>query len=168
LGTRAGSQNRFGFSERSSGKIEFPGFSARRILRRKAKNTINQRREKQMQIDIQTRGFNLSRRLEQHIRRKLSNTLAAQSDHITHAQVRLSDINGPRGGVDKCCQLNVKLAGSPSVVVRDVSTSMYAAIDCAAHRISSSLSRRLSRLRSPRRPSRKSRAQIFDKTSFTA
>jgi ribosomal subunit interface protein len=124
--------------------------------------------EKQMQIDIQTRGFSLTKRLEQHIRHKLSTTLAAQSDHITHAQVRLSDINGPRGGVDKCCQLNIKLAGSPSVVVRDVSTNMYAAIDCAAHRISSSLSRRLSRLRSPRRPSRNPRAEIFDKTSFTA
>ena len=121
-----------------------------------------------MQIDIQTRGFNLTERLEQHIRRKLATTLAAQSEHITHAQVRLSDINGPRGGVDKCCQLNVKLAGSPSVVVRDVSSNMYAAIDCAAHRISSSLSRRLARLRNPKRPSRNPRAGIYDKTSFTA
>ena len=34
--------------------------------------------------------------------------------------MRLSDINGPRGGADKRCHLQVVLAGLPDVVVEDI------------------------------------------------
>ncbi len=121
-----------------------------------------------MHIDIQTKGFTLTKALAAHVQRRLKTALAARDDHIVHAQVRLSDINGPRGGVDKCCQLRVQIAGSTSVVVRDVSADMYAAIDKAAKRVSSSVGRRLGRMRSPKRPGRNPKAQIFNKTSFAA
>ena len=121
-----------------------------------------------MQIDIQTQGFTLTEALKAHVRRRLKTALAARDDHIVHAQVRLSDINGPRGGVDKCCQLRIQLAGTSSVIVRDVSADMYAAIDKASRRISSSVGRRLSRMRSPKRPWRSPKAGIFNKTTLAA
>ena len=82
-----------------------------------------------MQIDIQTKGFTL-KSLANHASR-LQSALSAR-DHHGSCQVHLSDI-GPRG-VDKCCQLTIKLAGASNVVVRDVSTDMYASIDLAAKR----------------------------------
>ena len=121
-----------------------------------------------MQIDFQTKGFTLTDPLKAHVRRRLKTALAARDEHIVHAQVRLSDINGPRGGVDKCCQLRIQLAGTSSVIVRDVSADMYAAIDKAARRISSSVGRRVSRMRSPKRPWRKPKAKIFNSNTFAA
>ena len=33
--------------------------------------------------------------------------------------VRLSDINGPKGGLDKHCHLQLRLRGLPDIVVKD-------------------------------------------------
>jgi ribosome-associated translation inhibitor RaiA len=61
--------------------------------------------------------------------------------------MRLSDINGPRGGVDKCCRLQVVLDGLPDVVVEDIETDLYVAIDRAASRAGRTSRRRLTRWR---------------------
>ena len=120
-----------------------------------------------MQIDIQAKGFQLTEALTAHIRKRLMPALQKRDSHIVRAEVRLSDVNGPRGGIDKCCQLLVQIAGTSSVVIRDVSSDMYTAIDRAASRMAPSINRRLGRLRMPKRPSRNRRSQIFDKTLFT-
>ena len=121
-----------------------------------------------MQIDIQTKGFTLSKAIANHVKRRLKNALERRDERILHAQVHLSDINGPRGGVDKCCKVRIQLAGAPSIIVRDVSSSMYSAIDSAAQRISSNVGRRLTRMRNPKRPGRNPKAQIFNKITFAA
>ena len=36
---------------------------------------------------------------------------------VPQAEVRLSDVNGPRGGIDKRCQVELKTDGAGSVVV---------------------------------------------------
>ena len=61
--------------------------------------------------------------------------------------VRLSDINGPRGGEDKCCHIQVALAHLPDVVIEDTEADLYAAIDRAADRAAHTVGRRLMRKR---------------------
>ncbi|MFC1689756.1 HPF/RaiA family ribosome-associated protein, partial [Pseudomonadota bacterium] len=73
--------------------------------------------------------------------------LAFAEDHIHQIVVRLSDINGPRGGVDKCCRLQVVLEGLPPVVIEDTETDMYVAIDRAANRAGRTVRKRLTRRR---------------------
>jgi ribosome-associated translation inhibitor RaiA len=68
--------------------------------------------------------------------------------------VQLSDINGPRGGIDKRCQIEVQLKGTPNVVIEDVEADLYAAIDRAAERVGRTVARRLSRQRAFARPAR--------------
>ena len=107
-----------------------------------------------MQIDIQARDFSLTRALRNHVERRLSFALSTRYDHIKRILVRLSDINGPRGGNDKCCQLHVVLPGQADVVIADTQSNLYAAIDSAAGRASRAVSRKLARLhRSKRGPS---------------
>ena len=67
--------------------------------------------------------------------------------------MRLSDINGPRGGEDKRCQLQVSLAGLPDVVVEDTEADLYFAIDRAADRVGRSVMRKLDRMHTLRRHS---------------
>ena len=98
-----------------------------------------------MRIDIQTQNFSLSRALRDHVERRASFALACCEGHIKRIVVRLSDINGPRRGVDKCCQLQVVLANLPDVVVKDIEADMYVAIDRATSRSGRTVMRKICR-----------------------
>ena len=100
-----------------------------------------------MQIEIQARDFQLTHALREHIQRRLSFALSTRQQHIQRIQVRLSDINGPRGGNDKCCQIQMVIPQQSDVVIEDTETDMYVAIDRAASRASRTLDRRLTRQR---------------------
>ena len=54
-----------------------------------------------MQIDIQARNFPMTDALRNHTERRLGFALSARDDHIQRVIVRLSDINGPRGGAGR-------------------------------------------------------------------
>ncbi|MEN8206414.1 MAG: HPF/RaiA family ribosome-associated protein [Pseudomonadota bacterium] len=100
-----------------------------------------------MQINIQARNFSLTDALRSHTERRLGFALSARDDHIQRVIVRLSDINGPRGGADKCCHIQVALAHLPDVVIEDTEADLYAAIDRAAGRAGRTVGRRLVRKR---------------------
>jgi len=100
-----------------------------------------------MQIDIQARNFPLTEALRVHLERRLGFALGAREDQIQRIIVRLSDINGPRGGVDKHCHIQVVLAHMPDVVIEDTEASLYTAIDRAADRAGRTVGRRLARQR---------------------
>ncbi|RUM92111.1 MAG: HPF/RaiA family ribosome-associated protein [Thiothrix sp.] len=98
-----------------------------------------------MQIDIQTRKFSLTSALRTHAEQRLRSSLTFFNEHIRRVVMRLSDINGPRGGADKRCHLQVVLNGLPDVVVEDIEADLYIAIDRAADRAGHSLARKIDR-----------------------
>lgn len=104
-----------------------------------------------MQIDIQTRDFSLTKSLRSHVERRLGFALSTRYDRIRRILVRLSDINGPRGGNDKCCQLHVVMPGQADVIIEDTQANLYVAIDRAADRASRAVTRKLARLRNHHR-----------------
>lgn len=99
-----------------------------------------------MQIDIQTRKFALTRALKKRIQQRLGFALDINNAHIQRVKVRLSDINGPRGGEDKCCHIQIGLPNSSDVVVKEVKGDFFSAIDRAAHRASQAVRRKLVRV----------------------
>ena len=103
-----------------------------------------------MLISIQSRGFSLTEALENHVHKRLGFTLARGGDRVRRVDVRLSDLNGPRGGIDKRCLIEVQLDGLASVVVEDIQSDLYSAVDRAAGRAGRTVMRRLA-LDSPRR-----------------
>jgi ribosome-associated translation inhibitor RaiA len=106
-----------------------------------------------MQIDIQARQFSLTNALRNHAKRRLRFALACCDDRIKQVVMRLSDINGPRGGADKRCHLQVILTGLPDVVVEDTEADLYIAINRATDRAGRTVGRRLARQRDMARAS---------------
>ena len=104
-----------------------------------------------MQIAMKARGFPLTEALKIHTHARLCFTLAHAADRIRCVGVRLSDINGPRGGVDKRCLVEVRLDGLPTVGIEDIQTDMYTAVDRAVGRAARTVMRRLEHGMSKRR-----------------
>lgn len=100
-----------------------------------------------MQMDIQSQGFTLTDSLRDYLMKRLAYALNHGGEYISRVTVRLSDINGPRGGADKRCFIEVRLKQQPAVVIEDTEADLYVAIDRAAERAGRTLTRRLARQR---------------------
>jgi len=53
---------------------------------------------------------------------------------VPRAEVQMSDVNGPRGGIDKRCQVELRTDGAGSVVVASVANDWRTALDNALAR----------------------------------
>jgi hypothetical protein len=58
---------------------------------------------------------------------------------IPRVRVHLSDINGPRGGIDKRCQIELMTDGGNPVVVTSLARDWFSALQSALARASRSL-----------------------------
>ena len=107
-----------------------------------------------MQIVIQARGFDLTAGLREHVERRLRFALDWADHRVSAIDIGLSDLNGPRGGEDKCCRIRVARPGVADVVIDDVEADLYVAIDRAVDRAQRTLARRVARQREHRHDSR--------------
>ncbi|MFK5986021.1 MAG: HPF/RaiA family ribosome-associated protein [Pseudomonadota bacterium] len=98
-----------------------------------------------MQISIRAHHFSLTDALRDYAERRLGFSMSCSSNHIQRVVMRLSDINGPRGGKDKCCRLQIVLDGLPDVVVEDIEMDLYTAIDRATDRAGRTVIRKIDR-----------------------
>lgn len=96
-----------------------------------------------MQIDIKARGFRLTEGLRHQAERRVRFALGAASGRVHSVVMRLTDENGPRGGVDKRCTIQANLPGAPPVIIEQLEADLYVAIDRAADRAGRAVSRRL-------------------------
>lgn len=104
-----------------------------------------------MNLDVQARSFNLTRSLKHYLNKRIRSSILPRAEHIRRINVRLSDINGPHGGVDKRCHLHVILPHIPDVVIEETQDNLYSAIDMAIARARGVLDRKLSRQRDRKR-----------------
>lgn len=70
---------------------------------------------------------------------------------VPRAEVQLSDVNGPRGGTDKRCQVALRTDGAGSVVVTAVAADWRTALDKALARAARFLARHWHRRSDSRR-----------------
>ncbi len=84
---------------------------------------------------IRSTGSMLDAADRDYLRRKLGRKLGKFSRVIERTSVRVDDVNGPRGGVDKRCRIKVALRGLPSVVIDERHHSLQAAMDGALARV---------------------------------
>lgn len=70
---------------------------------------------------------------------------------VPRAEVQMSDVNGPRGGIDKRCQVELRTDGAGSVVVTSVASDWRTALDKALARAARLLMRVSSRGKDTRR-----------------
>jgi ribosomal subunit interface protein len=109
-------------------------------------NSNNSRRTgNQMNIHIHTNDFDLTDGLRDHVTKRLAYSLNHGRDFVSRIVVRLSDVNGPRGGIDKRCGIEVRLKGASTIAIDDTEADLYVAIDRAVERTGRTLDRRIAR-----------------------
>jgi len=88
-----------------------------------------------MRLDIRGLDIDLTDALMVHVQKQLKQALARSSARIGTVHVYVNDVNGPHGGIDKRCQLEVAFHGGGTAFVEDVNKDMYVAISRAAARL---------------------------------
>ncbi|MBZ5553487.1 MAG: ribosome-associated translation inhibitor RaiA [Acidobacteriia bacterium] len=104
-----------------------------------------------MNVKIRAENIDLADALKSYIDRRLHFSLSRFGDRVGLITVRVSDLNGPRGGIDKACRISAELVPFGSVRVEDVDADLYTAIDRAVERLGRSFSRKLEREMESRR-----------------
>ncbi len=105
-----------------------------------------------MKIVIRSRGFEVTQAMRANLERGLRFALGRFAARVVVVNVRLSDLNGPRGGVDKRCQIEVVLRGARDVRVEDVDGDLYVAVARVAERLGRAVARELERRRESTAP----------------
>ena len=96
-----------------------------------------------MELSIRTRDVELTDALREQITRRVEFAFDTFEDYIEDAFVYLMDLNGPKGGVDKLCQIIVRARGLGELPVRETGTTLQAAINRATRRLKYRLSEAL-------------------------
>lgn len=74
--------------------------------------------------------------------RRLEVALGRFSRRIRRVSARLSDVNGPRGGIDKRCLIEIRLEGkAPPIVIDDADVDAIAVVSRAAERAGRAVAR---------------------------
>ena len=94
-----------------------------------------------MQMTIQGLNFDLTTAILEHVRERLTAGLSYYAPHVQRVSVRVSDVNGPRGGPDKRCCFEVVAEGIGEVRVDEVDQDLYRAVDRAAVRLRRTMAR---------------------------
>ncbi len=99
--------------------------------------------------NIELRSWNvpLSEAMREHVARRLDFALRRFAHRIERITVRLVDINGPKGGVDKRCRIVVQLSPARKVMVESTDSDAYAAVSQAAIRADETVARAITRRR---------------------
>ena len=104
-----------------------------------------------MELDVQARDFPLTEGLHAAIAAALRPYAAAFDEAVRKVAVRVYDLNGPRGGVDKRCQVVLKTDGTGPVIAVSVARDWRTALDQALARASRFLLRQWRRSADARR-----------------
>jgi ribosome-associated translation inhibitor RaiA len=101
-----------------------------------------------MQIQVNTdRNVQGGEELAIRVQQIVTDSVEHLSDRITRVEAHLSDENSDKGGGDdKRCLLEARLAGLPPIAVSHAAESMAIAVDGAAEKLRTALSRTLGRL----------------------
>ncbi|NNJ94686.1 MAG: HPF/RaiA family ribosome-associated protein [Halobacteria archaeon] len=97
-----------------------------------------------MLINIHSHGLSITHAIRERVDKRIRFALSRISHRLRRVDVRLSDLNGPRGGVDKRCLIEVRINRHPPVIVTDVQSDLYRCVDRASARAQRTVLRRLS------------------------
>jgi ribosome-associated translation inhibitor RaiA len=115
------------------------------MSRRRGILMVDSERSDPMRLTVRAIGFDLTPALAERVQRRTHLALGRFTLRLGHVHVKLSDVNGPRGGEDKRCHISVLVRGGRDVTIDEVHADMYAAIDMAVGRAAHAVARALDR-----------------------
>ena len=104
-----------------------------------------------MKIEVRLHGLDHSDALRDHVVRRVNLQLGRFGPVIGEVVVRLGDVNGPKGGVDKRCRVSVRGRHFAALSLDEASPDAYAAADVAVERVAHAVGRALEKTRASRR-----------------
>jgi putative sigma-54 modulation protein len=105
-----------------------------------------------MDTEIRILNIDLTGALQSYIERRLRSSLGCFGGRVGRVRVRLTDVNGPRGGPDKSCHISAELLPSGLTLLQQATdANLYAAIGRATEGIGRSFARALGRNRERKR-----------------
>lgn len=115
-----------------------------------------------MKLILSGKNVKLRDTLREHIERRLDAALGRFSHQIRCVSITLDDVNGPRGGIDKCCRVVVTLGRGDGICADATDAELAEAVGEAAERAARSIQRKLERRRRAKRTDRWSDANWED------
>ena len=85
-----------------------------------------------MRIELTSPHHDLDEQLHEHAERRFLFALSRFSNRLRTVRIRIHDVNGPRGGVDVRCTVDLRGPGLPPLRAEVLDASVEAALDRAA------------------------------------
>lgn len=98
-----------------------------------------------MRALVRDRGVDLTEEKRAAVERALHFALDRFASRVDAVTVGLTDVNGPRGGIDKRCRIEVALNPSGLVFIEEMGQDVMAAVHVAAQRAGAAVARKLQR-----------------------
>lgn len=96
-----------------------------------------------MRLELSACGIELTPELREHVERRMYFALGRLGERIRKVSVRLTDVNGPRGGLDKSCTVRIEAGLGTPIIIREQKSSIHAAVAVAAERAERFLARQI-------------------------
>jgi ribosome hibernation promoting factor len=104
-----------------------------------------------MKLEIRGLKIEITDSLRTYAERKIGFALDRFAERIRTVRLKLGDMNGSRGGVDKRCQLAISLAHSSPITLESRAATVQGAVDRIASKVRSFIKRRFVRKQEQRR-----------------
>ena len=103
-----------------------------------------------MKIAVRFLGIPVSEALREHGERQAQSHLARFEKDLESVEIRIRDVNGPRGGEDMECKVSAKGPRLGFASLAELSGDAYHSVGLALMRLGRSVARTLERSRGPR------------------
>jgi putative sigma-54 modulation protein len=107
------------------------------------------RQETPVTIDFRVRGIECSDEMREAVERIIAFAVDRYDSQVEKVSVTLVDVNGPKGGVDKLCQITARLTRGNPVLILEKGTEILSAVNRAARRLDHRIGRRVQRYHRP-------------------
>lgn len=103
-----------------------------------------------MKINIRSK-IKITDAIKDYLEHRLHFALSRFGESVRHVAIRISDLNGPKGGVDMQCKILVTLSDGRQLALKEDREDLYVAIDRIMERTGRSVTRSLDRSKSNER-----------------
>jgi putative sigma-54 modulation protein len=102
-----------------------------------------------MTIDVRGHGINFTDELRRAVERIVVFAVDRYDTQVDKISVYFADLNGPKGGVDKLCQITANLGRGSPVLILEKGTEIFSMAHRAACRLGHRIGRNIQRRRRP-------------------
>jgi putative sigma-54 modulation protein len=113
-----------------------------------------------MTISIRVRDIEWTDELRKEVERSVAFAVDRYQAHVSHVSVYLVDLNGPKGGADKLCQITAQLRRGNAVLILQKGSEIVPTVDRAVERLRYQIGRGIQRWNRPAAHRRDAYAQV--------